>query len=286
MSVFRHHSRRRALWLPACAAALAAAAALPATAAASTLRYPAGEGLPGARAAAAVNQTAAAKTLWLSDTLDRIANDVAGTTDMNVLVEDDALEWATFFPAELDSANVLGFVALNYAPLYHKILIGPFAYPIFGSWMSTGTPAGNEYGFGVAAMTLIHESFHWRLMSGDESTVNACALKYLPTYLETDFNVPPTVTETTTTDVPTTTTKQVPVTKVKVTKYRVKVRGKWVTKTRRTKTTSFVTKTETTYVSTPVTTTVPNPLFTTIVADASDFYARQPPPYNAGTCSV
>lgn len=205
---------------------------------------------------------------------------------MNVLVEDDPIEWATFFPPGVDSANVLGFVSLSYAPLYHKIILAPAIYPAFASWFSTGTPQGNEYLFSVAVMSLIHESFHWRLMSGDESTVNACALKFFPYYVERDFSVPSTVSQTTTQDVPTTTTTTVPVTHIKVTKHRVKVRGKWVTKTKRTKVTTYVTKTQTTYVSQTVTTAVPNPLFQTLVADAADFYAHQPPPYNAGTCTV
>ncbi len=135
-------------------------------------------------------------------------------------------------------------------------------------------------------MDLVHESFHWRLMSGDESTVNACALKYLPYYLDSDFNVPATITETTTRQVPVTTTRTVPVKHVKITKKRVKVHGKWTIRRVRTTTTVYVTKTTTTYQATPVATEVPNPLFQTITADAADFYAHQPPPYNSGICSI
>jgi hypothetical protein len=229
---------------------------------------------------------ASTKQIWVSDTLNGIANDVVGTTDMNVLSEDDAAEWSGFFPEGTDSENVLGFVALDYAPLYHEILLSPYVYSTFNSWFSTGTPAGNEYAFAVSAMSLIHESFHWRLFSGDESTVNACALKYFPYYIAKDFNVPATVTESGTQQVPVVTTTRVPVVRVKVVKRRERVQGRWVTRTKRTKVTSYTIKKTTTYVAQPVTTTVANPLYETLVADAGLFYANQPPPYNAGVCSV
>jgi hypothetical protein len=232
------------------------------------------------------NAAAAHKQLWVSDTLNAVANDVAGTTDMSVLSEDNAGEWATFFPPGTASENVGGFVILGYPPLYHRIFLAPVVYSTFSSWFSTGTAQGNEYAFSEAAMTLIHESFHWRLLSADESTVNACALKYFPDYLAKDFNVPELVTQTTMQEVPVTTTTRVPVTHVKATKHRVRVNGVWVTRTRRTTVTTYKTQTVTSYESHPVTATVANPLFQTLVADASNFYSRQPPPYNSGVCSV
>jgi hypothetical protein len=239
-------------------------------------------------AAAVIPASAAAanKQLWVSDTLNAVANDVAGTTDMTVLSEDDPGEWATFFPPGTASEYVGGFVFLGYPPLYHRIFLAPVVYSTFSSWFSSGTPQGNEYAFSEAAMTLIHESFHWRLLSGDESTVNACALKYFPLYLAKDFSVPELVTQTTTQEVPVTTTTMVPVTHVKSTKHRVRVNGAWVMRTQRTTVTTYKTRTVTTYESHAVTTTVANPLFQTLVADAADFYSRQPPPYNAGVCSV
>jgi hypothetical protein len=237
-------------------------------------------------AVAPASAAAANKQFWTSTTLDRVANDVVGTTDMSVLSEDDAAEWATFFPADTDSENVLGFVGLQIPLLYHKIFLSPFVYSTFNTWGSTGTAQGNEYAFSVAAMSLIHESFHWRLFSGDESTVNACALKFFPYYLAKDFNVPETVTETTTQQVPVTTTTRVPVTHFKVIKRRVKLNGTWVIRRTLRAVTTYTTKTVTSYESRPVTTTVPNPLFQTLAADASDFYVHQPPPYNAGVCSV
>ncbi len=211
-----------------------------------------------AAAVTPANAAAASKQIWVSDTLSAIANDVAGTTDMSVLSEDDAGEWATFFPPGTDSENVIGFVMFGYAPLYHKVFLAPFVYSAFSLWFSTGTPQGNEYAFSVAAMTLIHESFHWRLLSGDESTVNACALKYFPDYLAKDFNVSETVTQTTVQEVPVTTTTMVPVTHVKVTKHRVRVNGKWVIRMRRTTITTYKTRTVTSYEPHQVTTTAAN----------------------------
>ena len=242
--------------------------------------------VPDASGVRASRVEASAKQLWTSDTLNRIANDVAGAPDMKVIIEDDPTEWATFMPPDVDSNNVLGFVNIYNPYLYHQIFLSPFTYPIFGAWMTSGSAQGNEYPFAIAAMTLVHEGFHWRLFSSDESTVNACALKYLPYYLQNDFNVPPTITQTTTTQIPTTTTATTPVKHVKVLKTRVKINGRWVVRTRRVTTTTYVTKTTTTYTTETSTTDVPNPLSTTILADAADFYAHQPAPYNAGTCSV
>jgi hypothetical protein len=236
-------------------------------------------------AVAPASAAAANKQIWTSATLNGIANDVAGTTDMTVLSEDNANEWATLLPGG-DSQNVLGFVGLQIPFLYHKILLSPYVYSAFNSWLSTGTAQGNEFPFTVAAFSLIHESFHWRLFSGDESTVNACALKYFPYYLARGFNVPETVTETTTQQVPVTTTTLVPVTHFKVTKRRVKLNGTWVIRTTLRTVTTYKTKTVTSYESRSVTTTVPTPLFQTLVADAAYLYAHQPPPYNAGVCSV
>jgi hypothetical protein len=181
---------------------------------------------------------------------------------------------------------VIGFVMFGYSPLYHKIFLAPAVYSAFNVWFSSGTPQGNEYAFSEAAMTLIHESFHWRLLSLDESTVNACALKYFPDYLAKDFSVPELVTQTTMQEVPVTTTTRVPVTHIKVTKHRVRANGTWVVRIQRTTVTTYKTRTVTSYESHPVTSTVANPLFQTLVADASDFYSRQPPPYNAGVCSI
>ena len=224
--------------------------------------------------------------LWTSDALNRIANDAAGYTDMQVVLEDDATEWASFFAPGTDAENILGFVLLSYPPLYHQVILSPFVYTAFNSWLTTGTPVGNEFNFSVAVMTLVHESFHWRLMSGDESAVNACALKFFGAYLAKDFNVPTTITQTTTEQVAVTRQVRVPTTKMKTVKRRVKVKGKWVIRTVRKKVTVYVTKTTTTYEPRTVTSTVANPLYATLTADANLFYSQQPPPYNAGTCPI
>jgi hypothetical protein len=71
-----------------------------------------------------------------------------------------------------------------------------------------------------------------------------------------------------------------------VVKRCVKVHGKGVVRTKRTTFTTYTTETTTTYEPGPVTSTVANPLFQTLVADAASFYMQQPPPYNAGTCTV
>jgi hypothetical protein len=236
------------------------------------------------------SQILQSKSLWKGDTLNAIANDVVGASDMLVATEDDPVEWASFLGA--DSEDTLGFVILQPpgSPLYHVIALAPYTYPVFNSWLSSGLAptsfAGNEYTFAVSAMTLIHESFHWRLFSGDESSVNACALKYFPYYVAKDFNVPASITEMTTQSTPVTTTTNVPVTHVAVVKKRVRVNGKWTIRRVRKTVTSYVARTTTTYVDQQVTTTEPNAVYETLVDDSIDFYQHQPPPYNSGTCPV
>jgi hypothetical protein len=66
----------------------------------------------------------------------------------------------------------------------------------------------------------------------------------------------------------------------------VRANGKWVIRPLRTTVTTYTTRTVTSYEPHSVTSTVANPLYQTLVADASDFHSRQPPPYNAGVCSV
>jgi hypothetical protein len=238
---------------------------------------------PSARAA---THPTSSQQLWRTDKLEQIANDIVGASDMVVASEDDPTEWAGFFPPDTDAENVLGFVILGDPRFFHLIFLSPDVYQAFSTWISSGTTEGNEYNFAVAAMSLIHESFHWRLDSGDESTVNACALKYLPQYLTSEFGVPTTTMQTTTQQVPVTTTSTKPVKHVSYVDKRVKVHGKWRTKRVRVTTTTTETVTTTTYETQTVTAPAPNPEYATIVADANDFYLHQPPPYNAGTCSV
>lgn len=257
-----------------------------AAATAGAAGYARSDALRGVPAPLAAAHPASAQQLSRSDKLDQIADDIVGTSDMVVASENDPTEWASFFPPGIDSQNVLGFVILGDPSFFHVIFLSPDVDQVFASWLSSGTTAGNEYQFAVAAMSLVHESFHWRLGSGDESTVNACALKYLPTYLSTEFGVPATITQTTSQQVPVTTTTTRAVTHVKYVAKRVKVHGKWTTKRVRVTTTTYVPVTTTTYETQTVTTDLPNPEFQAIVGDANDFYTHQPPPYNAGTCSV
>ena len=42
-------------------------------------------------------------------------------------------------------------------------------------------------------MVLIHESYHWRLDSGDEASVNACALRDFPSWLTQEVGVQSTI---------------------------------------------------------------------------------------------
>jgi len=242
--------------------------------------------LRGVPATLASAHPTSAQQLWRSDKLDQIADDIVGASDMVVASEDDPTEWATFFPPGTNADNVLGFVILGDPSFFHLIFLSPDVYQVFSNWLASGTTQGSEYPFAVAAMSLVHESFHWRLDSGDESTVNACALKYLPTYLSTEFGVPATITQTSTQQVPVTSTTTKPVTHVRYVTKRVKVQGKWTKKRVRVTSTTYTTVTTTTYQTQTATTNVPNPEFTSIVADANDFYTHQPPPYNAGTCSV
>ena len=110
-------------------------------------------------------------------------------------------------------------------------------------------------------MTLTHEAYHQRLVSGDEGRVNACALKAFPDVLTHEFGVQPTVT----------TTRSVP-SRVRV-RYRTRYHHRWVYRYRW----------QTTWHT--LTNTAPNTAYKEYVADAQDFYSNPPPPYNSGTCS-
>jgi hypothetical protein len=222
---------------------------------------------------------------WRWDRIDAISVDVSGFGDMHVAFDDNADEWATILGP--NSVNVLGFMSFYYPTAFHRIFIGPRVYQAFVAYFTAGsTPTGNEYEFSIALMTLIHESFHWRLNSADESTVNACALKWFGYYLIRDFNIQQTIEQQGTEEVPVETTTEVPVVHVRIVQKRVKVNGEWVTRPKRITTTTYRTETTTSYETRVVVTTVPNPLYTLILTDAATFYAQQPPPYNAGTCSV
>jgi hypothetical protein len=90
--------------------------------------------------------------------------------------------------------------------------------------------------------------------------LRASPLRAFPDVLTREFGLAPTTTQTETSAV-----------RMRV-RYRVKVRGHWVTRYRW----------KTTYQT--ITTNVPNQAYTELVADAQDFYSKQPPPYSTGTC--
>jgi hypothetical protein len=181
-----------------------------------------------------------------------------------VLGEDDWSDWASFVPGE-DPAAVLGFTfpfAPSSSSVYHTIFISPELWPTLSkAGISGAESAGsNRYLTSIAIMSLTHEAYHQRLMSGDEGRVNACALKAFPDVLTRDFGVQPTVA----------TTRSVQ-SRVRV-RYRARSHDRWVYRYR------WKTVWHT------LASTAPNAAFQEYVADAKDFYSNQPPPYNSGTC--
>jgi hypothetical protein len=211
----------------------------------------------------AVTAQASSKQLWYSARVDQIAGNIAGKS-VQVLGEDDWNEWASFLPGE-DPRAVLGFtypLADSSSVLYHKIFINPDLWPMLSNAAVSGAErsGSSRYMTAVAIMSLTHEAYHQRLISLDESRVNACALKAFPEVLSREFGVQPTVT----------TSNSVP-SQVRI-RYRVRYHHRWVYRYRW----------KTVWRS--VTSTAPNSVFNEYVADAQDFYSHQPPPYNAGTC--
>jgi hypothetical protein len=224
---------------------------------------------------------AAEKALWYDDTYDAIARTISGVGDMRVLLEDDANEWATLG----GTPDTLGFVCITARPghwCYHRIFIAPTMSAQLGLttrtywWDQLGNTPAPSYESVYALIAFVHESYHYRLFSGDESRVQACTIRDLPHWLETQFHVPRTVQQTQT--VPQTTTRDVRQA-YRVRKW-VRRNGKrvrvWVTRYR------WVTVSDTTYVEQTV--TVPNPVFTGVVSRANAIHAAEQPPYGGGTC--
>jgi hypothetical protein len=168
---------------------------------------------------------------------------------------------------------VLGFTCITCSPydtaynpydgyryyLYRTVWFAPEIHDILSN-----LSAHSYYEVGMAFLTIDHEGMHWRLFSGDEGRVNACALKDLPRFLTVDFGIPATTTQTV--SVP----QQY---RVKV-RYRAKVHGRYVWRYRYVWRTRYVDQQQ----------TVANPLITNIVNGATAFVHDQPYPYNAGTC--
>jgi hypothetical protein len=206
---------------------------------------------------------ASSAQLQYNQQVDQIGSDIAGTS-VNVLGEDDWNEWASFVPGE-DPSTVLGFTfpfADPSSALYHRIFITPDLWPTLSRAAVSGAEGSgsSRYLTTVAIFALTHEAYHQRLMSGDEGRVNACALQAFPDVLSRDFGVKQTVT----------TTRSVP-SRVRV-RYRARYHHRWVYRYR------WKTVWHT------VASTTPSSMFQEYVADAHDFYSKQPPPYNTGSC--
>jgi hypothetical protein len=197
--------------------------------------------------------------------VDAIGRDISGIYDMFVVGIDGWNAWAYVSKAN-DPSAVMGFVNI-YAPRssdrYHNIYISPAYWPaLLGATLNGPANSGyDRYTTAKAIFTLTHEAYHYRLFSGDEGRVNACALQAFPGVLTREFGVQPTVT---TSGV---IRKKVPA------QYRVRYHHRWVYRYRWKTVWRTVTKTS------------PNPVFQEFVADVQDFYTNhQSPPYNTGTC--
>ena len=233
---------------------------------------------------------ASTKTVWTSLTYAPLVQGMSGIADEQFVLEDDATEWQTVTGAA-DAANILGFTCpfdLSVGdPCYHTIFVAPIVtQQLYGTtplsasatyqpiWtrLQSGTQ-DPRYG-AMAIMTLIHEAYHNRLQSSDESAVNACALRDFGYWLSTDFRIPSTVTTTTYAQ-----SRKAYRKRIRIEHHR-RVSGRmrtWYTHKR-------VTRYRTVMV--PQTAETPNPLYVTLVADAQAFYSSQPPPYNSGTCTA
>jgi hypothetical protein len=120
----------------------------------------------------------------------------------------------------------------------------------------------------MAILTLTHEAYHQRLYSGDESRVNACALRDFGSTIQSQFAISPTVEQTVTTPV--------------VSTHRVRQTAWRIVKGKRVRRYVYRLVSQTTYRNDTVVSD--NPTYTDLVGAAEAFVASQPPPYNSGTC--
>jgi hypothetical protein len=240
--------------------------------------------LPSDVALAASERVAAAASndLWLTG-YDAAAQAISGYPDTHADFEDDWAEWQTFFPAGSCPQCVTGFTygfVPPTDPRYHRIYLSPRvttamlgAIPAPTSyspiWARLETSTQDPMEAAVSIMTFIHENYHLRFVSGDESLVNACALRDFPYWLSSQFGIPATTTLT----VPQWVTR---------TKRVVRYRWRWIHHHRRR---VRYHKTIRYRVWVNVQHTQANPLHQTLVADAQTSYASQPPPYSTGTCT-
>ena len=224
--------------------------------------------------AAPAGASAAEKNIWHVTTYDTLVSGIAGYP-LTIDVSDDDVEWMQINGGD----GVLGFTALYATPTstiynphdgysywtYRRIWLAPRVWRSLQDIQANGFRASMDYyGAAIALMTLDHEAQHWRLMSGDEGRVNACALADLPRLLSSSFGVPPTVQQTVT----------VPQDRQVQQRYRVKIRGHLRWRTRWVWKTFYVDQLQ----------TVSNPVYSNLVTAAQAFYRSQPYPYNAGTC--
>lgn len=224
--------------------------------------------------AAPAGASAAERNIWHVTTYDTLVSGIAGYP-LTIEVSDDDGEWMAINGGD----GVLGFTAPGaterssiYNPwdakrywTYRRIWLAPRVWRSLQDIQANSfRPSMDYYGAAIALMTLDHEAQHWRLMSGDEGRVNACALADLPRLLSSSFGVPATVQQ----------TETLPQDRQVQQRYRVKIRGHWRWRTRWVWKTFYVDQLQ----------TVPNPVYSNVVTAAQTFYRSQPYPYNAGTC--
>lgn len=234
--------------------------------------------------------SAGTKTVWLGQQYTPLVQQMSGVADEQINLEDDAAEWQTVTQSA-DSADILGFTCFSDVTpgdwCYHRIYVGPIVtQQLYGtaplSTSGTYTPVWTRLQDGtedpslgaMAILTLIHESYHNRLQSGDESLVNACALRDFGYWLSSAFHVPATVAKTTYLH-----SREAYRKRIRLSHHR-RVGGRmrtWYTHTWKARYRT---------VTVPQTVESPNPLYTTLVSDAQTFYNSQPPPYNSGTCTA
>ena len=124
-------------------------------------------------------------------------------SDLVAVGEDDYNEWGSFLSGT-DPYAVLGFTmvsAPSSSPFYHQIFLAPPIWSTLNRIDSGGIESVSRADASMAILTLIHEAYHQRLYSGDESRVNACALRDFGSTIQSQFGVSPTVEETVTTPV-------------------------------------------------------------------------------------
>lgn len=221
---------------------------------------------------------AATSQLWHVPQLDTIGQQLSGYPDMEVLGDDDPYEWGQnlgLLGTTAAAGDIVGYARILALPSwygYHEVFIGPQYWPslvkaVSGDW-------SDLYNEAFSVLTLIHESYHYRLFSLDEGRVNACALRDFPAVLSDDFGVSATVTQASQVE------HDVPVYKTVKRVVYATVRGKRVRRARLVRVRSGVKVTYT--AGAPV--VVPNPVYAALVGDAQIEYSQQPPPYSTGTC--